>query len=225
MVFCIVCAGCGFMELGRELCALCESYCSTSLVLLTMGIMMPETCWDKSLIINVRLVASCWFLSLSSPLKKFICCKLVLLISLLVIRVSERTSKSSYRSLFAPKILSCLERDGAQSVHALCFVALFLRVYLLGFPLPVTFHHNSILAYISPRLGEPRVPVAGATNFLTLARRIYGSSTWELLRITFLASEILKMFSIFLENVCTSVIVICEPIVPTHSVLPRWNLS
>jgi len=29
-----------------------------------MGIMMPETCWDKSLIINIRLVASCWFLSL-----------------------------------------------------------------------------------------------------------------------------------------------------------------
>ena len=25
---------------------------------------MPETCWDKSLIINIRLVASCWFLSL-----------------------------------------------------------------------------------------------------------------------------------------------------------------
>ena len=26
--------------------------------------MMPETFWDKSLIINIRLVASCWFLSL-----------------------------------------------------------------------------------------------------------------------------------------------------------------
>ena len=26
--------------------------------------MMPETCWDKSLIINIRLIASCWFLSL-----------------------------------------------------------------------------------------------------------------------------------------------------------------
>jgi len=34
------------------------------LVLLMMGIMMPETCWDRSLIINIRLVASCWFLSL-----------------------------------------------------------------------------------------------------------------------------------------------------------------
>ena len=30
--------------------------------------MMPETCWDKSLIINIRLVASCWFLSLH-PMK------------------------------------------------------------------------------------------------------------------------------------------------------------
>ena len=46
-------------------CVHCESYCSThTLVLLMMGIMMPETCWDRSLIINIRLVASCWFLSL-----------------------------------------------------------------------------------------------------------------------------------------------------------------
>ena len=35
-----------------------------TLVLLMMGIIMPETCRDKSLIINIRLVASCWFLSL-----------------------------------------------------------------------------------------------------------------------------------------------------------------
>jgi len=34
-----------------------------SLVLLMMGLMMPETCWDRSLIINIGLVASCWFLS------------------------------------------------------------------------------------------------------------------------------------------------------------------
>ena len=32
-----------------------------NLVLLMMGIMMPAICWDKSLIINIRLVASCWF--------------------------------------------------------------------------------------------------------------------------------------------------------------------
>ena len=34
------------------------------MVFLKMGIMMPETCCDRSLIINIRLVASCWFLSL-----------------------------------------------------------------------------------------------------------------------------------------------------------------
>ena len=34
------------------------------LFLLMMGIMMPETCLDRSLIINIRLAASCWFLSL-----------------------------------------------------------------------------------------------------------------------------------------------------------------
>ena len=34
------------------------------LVLLMMGMMMPETCSNRSLTINIRLVASCWFLSL-----------------------------------------------------------------------------------------------------------------------------------------------------------------
>jgi len=31
------------------------------LINLMMGIMMPETCWDRSLVINIDLVASCWF--------------------------------------------------------------------------------------------------------------------------------------------------------------------
>ena len=31
------------------------------LIFLMMGIMMPETCWDRSLIINIEFVASCWF--------------------------------------------------------------------------------------------------------------------------------------------------------------------
>ena len=34
------------------------------LVLLMMGIMMHETCWDRSLIINIGLISSCWFTSL-----------------------------------------------------------------------------------------------------------------------------------------------------------------
>ena len=52
------------------LCGAAQLQCRTpyaavhALVLLKMGIMMPETCWDKSFIINIRLVASCWFLSL-----------------------------------------------------------------------------------------------------------------------------------------------------------------
>ena len=40
-----------------------------TIVLMMMGIMMPETCWD-SLIINIRFVASCWFLSLHPKSKK-----------------------------------------------------------------------------------------------------------------------------------------------------------
>jgi len=84
-MFCTGCVVCGCVEFGCELCALCEGYCLTqctqlaakhhtttasnqcttpyevihNLVLLKMGIMMPETCWDRSLIINTRLVASC----------------------------------------------------------------------------------------------------------------------------------------------------------------------
>ena len=99
MVFCTGSDGCGCVELGRKPCALwsahvhCEVHtacvpaphshshhyqCRTpyaavhTLVLLMMGIMMPETCWDKSLIINIRLVASCWFLSLHPTLKSLV---------------------------------------------------------------------------------------------------------------------------------------------------------
>ena len=96
MVFCTGCPGCGCVELGREVCALCEisrkvtfTQCTQlasqlhtnhnqhnqfrtpyavahGLVLLMMRIMMPETCWDRSVIINIRLVAPCWFLSLQT---------------------------------------------------------------------------------------------------------------------------------------------------------------
>ena len=43
-----------------------------TLVLLMMRIMMPETCSDKRLIISIRLVASCWFLSLHPLLYLYI---------------------------------------------------------------------------------------------------------------------------------------------------------
>jgi len=52
---------------NSNLCALCEGSCSNSnlcALVLTMGIMMPETCRDRSLIINIGLVAYCWFSSL-----------------------------------------------------------------------------------------------------------------------------------------------------------------
>jgi len=86
VVFCSGCAVCGSVELGRRLCALCEGYCSNrqhnqcrtpyalaqGLVVLMMGIMMPETCWDRSWIINIRLVAFCWFSSLFALLEDFV---------------------------------------------------------------------------------------------------------------------------------------------------------
>ena len=77
----VLCAGC--VELGCKLCDSAHSLqpssphyhsqhkqCRTpyavihGLVLLMMGITVPETCWDRSLIINISLVASCWFLFL-----------------------------------------------------------------------------------------------------------------------------------------------------------------
>jgi len=60
MVFCTGCAGCDCVDLAVV----------HSLVLLMMGIMMPETCWDRSWIINSRLVASCRFLSLHPTFTK-----------------------------------------------------------------------------------------------------------------------------------------------------------
>ena len=77
MVFCTGSDGCGCVELGCKLYACIPAphnhshhyQCRTpyaavhTIVLLLMGIIMPEICWD-SLIINIRLVASCWFLSL-----------------------------------------------------------------------------------------------------------------------------------------------------------------
>jgi len=33
---------------------------------------MPETCWDRSLIINIGLFASCWFLSLHHILSVYL---------------------------------------------------------------------------------------------------------------------------------------------------------
>ena len=42
------------------------------LILLMMGIMVTETCWDRSLIINIELVASCWFSLFTLCLRMFI---------------------------------------------------------------------------------------------------------------------------------------------------------
>ena len=73
MVFCTGSDGCGCVELGsvpaphnhRHHYQCRTPYAAVhTLVLLMTGIIMPETCWDKSLIINIRLVASCWSLSL-----------------------------------------------------------------------------------------------------------------------------------------------------------------
>jgi hypothetical protein len=85
VVFCTACDGRYCEKLGREPCALgkvqqrpshpvqntiCGKSQSCSLCLLTMGIMMPETCWDNKLWINIRFVASCWSLSSS-----YYCCQ------------------------------------------------------------------------------------------------------------------------------------------------------
>ena len=88
MVFCTGCAGCSWLwlcgavwnvwrctQLATQLHTTTTNHsqhnqCRTpqagvhGLVLLMIGIMMAETCSDRSLIINIGFVASCWFLSL-----------------------------------------------------------------------------------------------------------------------------------------------------------------
>ena len=56
----------------------CRIWCSApyaavhTLGLLMMGIMMPKTCSGRSLVINIRLVASCRFLSLHPTSQKIV---------------------------------------------------------------------------------------------------------------------------------------------------------
>ena len=70
------------------------------------------------LLMNVAQLSN--FKTFSIKLMKFIFCKLVLLFSLLVIRVSGRNFKSSHRSLFAPKIFFVFGgRWGAIIAHTL----------------------------------------------------------------------------------------------------------
>ena len=60
---CVHCETAPHNQSHHNLCRILYAAVHTR-VLLMMGIMMPEICCDKSLIINIRLVASCWFLSL-----------------------------------------------------------------------------------------------------------------------------------------------------------------
>ena len=89
LVFCTGSDSCGCVELGRKLCALwtftVHTVCAPAphnhshhyqcrtpyaavqtLVLLTMGIMMPETCWDKRFD-NKHQISCILLVSLSSP--------------------------------------------------------------------------------------------------------------------------------------------------------------
>jgi len=57
---------CIIMPIFRRTLLCTTAYGVNSLALLKMGIMMPQTCWDRRLTTNIRLVAVCWFLSLHS---------------------------------------------------------------------------------------------------------------------------------------------------------------
>ena len=99
----------------------CRTPCAAvhTLVLQTMGIMMPETCWDKSLIINIRLVASCWFHSLHRLFPHaFISNDLNLLVTVLVLngvcllQTGEvhnfATSPGNYNRFVLTRSMSCI---------------------------------------------------------------------------------------------------------------------
>ena len=64
MYYCIWCSA--LVVLAVVVCSWVVSclHCVKVTVRLMMGIIMPETCRDRSFIINIGLVASCWFISL-----------------------------------------------------------------------------------------------------------------------------------------------------------------
>jgi len=57
---------------------------------------VPETCWDKSLIINVRFVASCWVPSLHPIVSVF--CKHRVAFKKTQVKVKVKVEQSLYRS-------------------------------------------------------------------------------------------------------------------------------
>ena len=112
-VFCIGSVVCGCVELGRVPAPHNHSHhnqCRTpyaavhTLVLLMMGIMLPETCWDKSLLINIRLVASCWFLSLHHIFKP--CYMSVLFLVLSQCQILEGTVKNEKLLYFLKEVIA-----------------------------------------------------------------------------------------------------------------------
>ena len=72
------------------------------IILLMIGIMMPESCWDRSLIINIELVASCSF----SLFKLWYLCQRQNQFSGDNIKKQE-TKDSIPRFFFTPAVLIC----------------------------------------------------------------------------------------------------------------------
>jgi hypothetical protein len=77
-----------------------------------MGKMMPETCCDRSLIINIGLVASCWFLSLH-PTFMMHGHK-----SLKLVTISHRSFETTYWSLKMASIC-CPETQSSSNLATL----------------------------------------------------------------------------------------------------------
>ena len=103
-----------------------------TLVLLMMGIMMSETCWDKSLIINIRLVASCWFFSIFTLPPKYcsvLCVKIQNFVVFSTQSSQPRTVKEALLSYSVIHIITwmgicgvfCMWWGQGEGTHRICW--------------------------------------------------------------------------------------------------------
>ena len=164
MVLCTVCAGCGKLHTVHTARGPTQhnhshhNQCRTpyevihNLVLLKMGIMMPETCRDRSLIINTRLVASCWFLSLH-PTFMMHCHKSLKLLDFSH-NLSNWFSPSSYSTIFL-----------TQSVQLI--LSILLQHHISHTICPIDSLHPPTAPYFLHNLSNWFSPSSYSTTFLT----------------------------------------------------------
>ena len=142
---------------------------SAHFVPLMMGIMMPETCWDISLVINIRLVASCWFLSLHPTFMMHGHKSLKYYFKI-------EFSVVEYGGFQSSTVIGSNKLDTLNSEHV---VQLIIRILQMKFSGTVLWEGVES-ARNSPHCGRDRSPTVARVGFL-LPHRPKGLFLWPLL--------------------------------------------